>query len=55
MSGVTIGLVGLGGIGGEVARLARPFGSRVVAIRRRPDADPVEGVEVMAASRRCRP
>jgi phosphoglycerate dehydrogenase-like enzyme len=47
MSGVTIGLVGLGGIGSEVARLARPFGARIVAIRRRPDADPVEDVEVL--------
>ncbi|MGD0019846.1 MAG: D-2-hydroxyacid dehydrogenase [Candidatus Limnocylindrales bacterium] len=31
----TIGLVGLGGIGHEVARLAAPFGPRMVAIRRR--------------------
>ena len=31
----TIGLVGLGGIGREVARLAAPFGPRIVAIRRR--------------------
>ena len=30
----TIGLVGLGGIGCEVARLAAPFGPRIVAIRR---------------------
>jgi phosphoglycerate dehydrogenase-like enzyme len=43
----TIGLVGLGGIGCEVAELARPFGPRVVAIRRRADAGPVEGVDVL--------
>jgi phosphoglycerate dehydrogenase-like enzyme len=43
----TIGLVGLGGIGCEVARLVRPFGPRIVGIRRRPDAAPVEGVEVL--------
>ena len=43
----TIGLVGLGGIGCEVANLARPFGPRIVAIRRRPAAGPVEGVEVL--------
>ncbi len=43
----TIGLVGLGGIGCEVAELARPFGPRVVAIRRRPGAAPVDGVEVL--------
>jgi phosphoglycerate dehydrogenase-like enzyme len=43
----TIGLVGLGGIGCEVANLARPFGPRVVAIRRRPSAGPAEGVELL--------
>lgn len=43
----TIGLIGLGGIGGEVARLVRPFGPRVVAVRRRPHLEPVEGVEVL--------
>ncbi|MGA2512296.1 MAG: D-2-hydroxyacid dehydrogenase [Candidatus Limnocylindrales bacterium] len=43
----TIGLVGLGGIGREVAALARPFGPRVVAIRRHPAGERVEGVEVM--------
>ena len=47
MSQVTIGLVGLGGIGCEVAKLARPFGSRIVAIRRRPEAGPVDGVELL--------
>lgn len=47
MSQVTIGLVGLGGIGCEVAELARPFHARMVAIRRRPNAGPVEGVEVL--------
>jgi phosphoglycerate dehydrogenase-like enzyme len=43
----TIGLVGLGGIGCEIAALARPFGPRIVAIRRRPNAGPVEGVDVL--------
>jgi phosphoglycerate dehydrogenase-like enzyme len=43
----TIGLVGLGGIGREVARLVKPFGPRVVAIRRTPGADPADGVEVL--------
>jgi len=47
MAQVTIGLVGLGGIGCEVAELARPFGPRIVAIRRRPNASRVEGVEVL--------
>ena len=47
MGGVTIGLVGLGGIGREVAKLARPFGSRIVAIRRHVDAPGVDGVEIL--------
>jgi phosphoglycerate dehydrogenase-like enzyme len=34
LSGSTIGIVGLGGIGSEVARLARAVGMRVVATRR---------------------
>jgi phosphoglycerate dehydrogenase-like enzyme len=33
VAGATIGVVGLGGIGGEVARLARAVGMRVVATR----------------------
>jgi phosphoglycerate dehydrogenase-like enzyme len=43
----TIGLIGLGGIGREVARLLKPFGPRVVAIRRTPGAEPVDGVQVL--------
>jgi phosphoglycerate dehydrogenase-like enzyme len=36
MRDLTIGIVGLGSIGRTVARLARAFGARVVATRRRP-------------------
>ncbi|MGH2587718.1 MAG: D-2-hydroxyacid dehydrogenase [Dehalococcoidia bacterium] len=39
LTGATVALVGLGSIGGEVARLARAFGMRVVAVRRRPEPD----------------
>jgi phosphoglycerate dehydrogenase-like enzyme len=40
LSALTIGIVGLGAIGSEVARLAKGFGMRVLAVRRdfRPDA-----------------
>jgi phosphoglycerate dehydrogenase-like enzyme len=47
LADTTIGLLGMGGIGREVARLAGPFGPRIVAIRRRPNAAPVAGVEVL--------
>jgi phosphoglycerate dehydrogenase-like enzyme len=43
----TIGLVGLGGIGREVARLAAPLGPRIVAVRRHPGAAEVPGVKVL--------
>jgi len=34
LRGKTVGIVGLGKVGGEIARLARAFGMRVLAIRR---------------------
>jgi phosphoglycerate dehydrogenase-like enzyme len=37
LAGVTIGIVGYGSIGAEIARLVAPFGTRVVATRRRPE------------------
>ena len=37
LSGLTVGIVGYGSIGAEVARLLEPFGTRIVATRRRPE------------------
>jgi phosphoglycerate dehydrogenase-like enzyme len=47
LADTTIGLLGVGDIGREVARLAGPFGPRIVAVRRRPNAAPVPGIEVL--------
>jgi phosphoglycerate dehydrogenase-like enzyme len=37
IQGKTLGIVGYGGIGSLAAELARPFGMRIVALRRRPE------------------
>jgi phosphoglycerate dehydrogenase-like enzyme len=37
LSGMTVGIVGYGSIGAEVARLLRPFGTRILATRRHPE------------------
>jgi phosphoglycerate dehydrogenase-like enzyme len=49
LHGKTLGLVGLGGIGTAVAARALPFGMRVRACRRRPEANGPPGVEVIAS------
>ena len=46
----TIGLVGLGGIACEIARLLEPFGPRIVAVRRNPEAGPIDGVELLGGT-----
>ncbi|HEX5040450.1 MAG TPA: D-2-hydroxyacid dehydrogenase [Candidatus Limnocylindria bacterium] len=48
LSELTVGIVGYGSIGEEVARLLRPFGCRIVATRRHPErgAGDVEHVEL---------
>ena len=37
LSELTVGIVGFGSIGQEVARLLRPFGTRIIAARRHPE------------------
>lgn len=48
LAGRRLAVVGLGGIGARVARLALAFDMEVVAVRRRPEPSPVPGVEVVA-------
>jgi phosphoglycerate dehydrogenase-like enzyme len=50
LRGRTVGIVGLGAIGTEVARRALAFDMQVLGLRRRADAgSPVEGVEVVTS------
>ena len=50
LAGKTLGILGLGAIGQEVARIAASFGMRVIGTRRRPE--PMAGVaEVLPAER----
>jgi phosphoglycerate dehydrogenase-like enzyme len=45
LSGSTLGLVGLGAVGGALAERARALGMRVVAVRRHPAKDPAPADE----------
>lgn len=45
--GRTLSLVGIGGIGVEVARRALAFGMRVIVLRRRAEPAPIEDVEIV--------
>ena len=49
LHGRTLGLVGIGGIGSAVARLALPFGMRVRAYRRTAAPAEVPGVEIVGS------
>jgi phosphoglycerate dehydrogenase-like enzyme len=44
LAGRTLGLIGMGTIGTEIARRGAAFDMRVVALRRRADGDPIPGV-----------
>lgn len=44
-AGSTVGLVGLGAIGGELARRLSAFDVEIIGCRSRPEAPPVEGVD----------
>ena len=47
LQGQRMGIVGLGAIGLEVAKIAAPFGFRITAIRRRAGEPPPDGVEAV--------
>ena len=51
LAGATLGLVGLGAIGGAIAARARALGMRVIAVRRRPAADAAPAHEQWPVSR----
>lgn len=45
ISGSTLGLIGVGSIGGRVARMAASLGMRVIAVREHPEKGTPQGVE----------
>src|SRR5262249_28516543 len=49
LEGKTLGIVGLGAIGTAVARLAEPFGMRIVGLRRTAAPAPRPSIEVMTS------
>jgi phosphoglycerate dehydrogenase-like enzyme len=51
LAGQTLAIVGLGGIGGEIARLGRALGLRVVGVRRSPPAAPLAVDELVTPVR----
>jgi phosphoglycerate dehydrogenase-like enzyme len=51
LQGATLGLVGLGAVGGAVATRARAFGMRVLAVRKHPARDPAPADEQWETAR----
>jgi phosphoglycerate dehydrogenase-like enzyme len=49
IAGATLGLIGVGGIGRAVARMASALGMRVIAVRERPEKERPQGVEAVYA------
>ena len=49
IAGATLGLIGVGGIGRTVARMASALGMRVIAVRERPEKEKPQGVEAVYA------
>jgi phosphoglycerate dehydrogenase-like enzyme len=49
IAGATLGLIGVGGIGRTVARIASALGMRVIAVRERPEKEKPQGVEAVYA------
>jgi phosphoglycerate dehydrogenase-like enzyme len=49
IAGATVGLIGVGGIGRTVARMASALGMRVIAVRERPEKEKPLGVEAVYA------
>jgi phosphoglycerate dehydrogenase-like enzyme len=52
LHGARMAVIGLGGIGREVASVAARFGMRVTAIRKHPDGVPPEGIEAVLSPER---
>ena len=50
LTGATVGIVGGGGIGSEVARLSRAFGCRTIGLRRKPSPEDYETYDKVVTS-----